>query len=36
MKRISFVVMRDNDVVEALSFDHDFEQAGFVLLEEQG
>lgn len=33
---ISFVVMRDNGMIEALSFDHDFEQAGFVLLEEKG
>jgi uncharacterized protein len=30
---ISFVVMRANGMIEALSFDHDFEQAGFVLLE---
>ncbi len=29
---LSFIVMRENGVTEALSFDHDFEQAGFTLL----
>jgi hypothetical protein len=29
---ISFVVMKENGIREALSFDTDFEQAGFKLL----
>ncbi len=30
--RISFVVMRDEGIREALTADHHFEQAGFVAL----
>ena len=29
---ISFIVMRDRRIVEALTGDHHFEQAGFVAL----
>ena len=29
---ISFVVMRDNGITEALTADHHFEQAGFTIL----